>query len=249
MINQVKSKAKRLLVGATLALSFPAQASAYEVDCAILLCLSGGWPASAECNHARAVFIQRITPWPIEPPLQIWRCPMGAAMNEGSVTTPGERLRKLAEVGAKEAVFAASYSPNSTQEFGAILPVLERSSGDNSVADMLNRVSAEIPEENGTADIDVSGPEFDFIRSIKVWNVLHYSHAKRGRNDECREQSNITLGSYGVQGEFRWDPSEPGRIPDWVIPSRSCEPGSYARVVGVEWTDFQGNHGYEAVNY
>jgi len=57
----------------------PQAAKAYQVDCAILLCLAGGWPASAECAHARAVFIRRITPWPIEPPLQIWRCPMGVS--------------------------------------------------------------------------------------------------------------------------------------------------------------------------
>src|SRR6056297_1239424 len=57
----------------------PQVAKAYPVDCAILLCLAGGWPASAECAHARAVFIRRITPWPIEPPLQIWRCPMGVS--------------------------------------------------------------------------------------------------------------------------------------------------------------------------
>jgi len=61
------------------ALTAPQAAKAYQVDCAILLCLAGGWPASAECAHARAVFIRRITPWPIEPPLQIWRCPMGIA--------------------------------------------------------------------------------------------------------------------------------------------------------------------------
>lgn len=234
---------------AALALTFPAQASAYEVDCAILLCLSGGWPASAECNHARAVFIQRITPWPVEPPLQIWRCPMGAAMNNGPVSAPGERLRKMAKVDDQMAVFAASSSPNSTQEFGAILPVFERGSEDTPVSEMFHRITAEISEENGTADIDVSGPEFDFIRSIKVWNILHYSHAKRGRNDECREQSNIQLGTYGAQGEFRWVPAESSQIPDWAIPKRSCEPASYSRAVGVEWNDVEGNHGFEVVNY
>src|SRR6056297_3120588 len=69
-------------VGAVVALLStvaPQPVKAYQVDCAILLCLAGGWPASAECAHARAVFIRRITPWPIEPPLQIWRCPMGVA--------------------------------------------------------------------------------------------------------------------------------------------------------------------------
>lgn len=80
----VKGLIHKLLRAATLSLASlvatqPAQA--YPVDCAILLCLAGGWPASAECTHARAVFIRRITPWPIEPPLQIWRCPMGVSYN------------------------------------------------------------------------------------------------------------------------------------------------------------------------
>ena len=69
---------------AILALSFlpltasPVPASAYQIDCAILLCLAGGFPPSAPCTAARAEMIRRITPWPIEPPLQIWRCPMRA---------------------------------------------------------------------------------------------------------------------------------------------------------------------------
>lgn len=61
---------RRTVTAALALLAFgsvaPAPAVAYQVDCAILLCLSGGWPASAPCAHARAVFIQRITPWPIE---------------------------------------------------------------------------------------------------------------------------------------------------------------------------------------
>lgn len=56
-----------------------ASAQSYPIDCAILLCLSGGWPTSVPCARARAEFIRRITPWPVEPPLQIWRCPMGAS--------------------------------------------------------------------------------------------------------------------------------------------------------------------------
>ena len=46
------------VVGAVMALFCsvaPQAAKAYQVDCAILLCLAGGWPASAECAHARAV--------------------------------------------------------------------------------------------------------------------------------------------------------------------------------------------------
>ena len=126
---------------------FQRQASAYEVDCAILLCLSGGWPASAECNHARAVFIQRITPWPIEPPLQIWRCPMGAAMNIGPATTPSERVRDLAKFGAPMAVFPASLLVSSVRGEGAIEAVLTRDDGAPDAPDPLHRIVAEISEE------------------------------------------------------------------------------------------------------
>lgn len=67
-----------VFLGLGLSTATVTPAAAYPVDCAILLCLAGGWPASAECAHAQTVFILRITPWPIEPPLQIWRCPMRA---------------------------------------------------------------------------------------------------------------------------------------------------------------------------
>lgn len=69
-----------------LAFAAPAPALAYPIDCAILLCLAGGFPASAECSAARAEFIRRITPWPIEPPLQLWNCPMRTS---GGISVPG----------------------------------------------------------------------------------------------------------------------------------------------------------------
>jgi hypothetical protein len=75
----------------------PTQASAqtYPIDCAILLCLSGGWPASVPCARARAEFIRRITPWPVEPPLQIWRCPMGASFDGPARSRPTDRIVNL----------------------------------------------------------------------------------------------------------------------------------------------------------
>lgn len=60
-------------------------AQAYPIDCAILLCLAGGFPASTECMAAKAEMIRRITPWPIEPPLQLWRCPMGMSAETASL--------------------------------------------------------------------------------------------------------------------------------------------------------------------
>lgn len=65
---------------------FAKAAHAYPIDCAILLCLAGGFPASAECSASKAEVIRRITPWPVEPPLQLWRCPLGS----GGVNFSGE---------------------------------------------------------------------------------------------------------------------------------------------------------------
>jgi hypothetical protein len=82
----------------------PAAAQGYQIDCAILLCLAGGWPASVPCARARAEFIRRITPWPVEPPLQIWRCPMRAAL---AAPDPVARLHRLAGFNPEPAVSLA----------------------------------------------------------------------------------------------------------------------------------------------
>ena len=77
--HAMKRGAATALTCTSLLLAAPPAAQAYQVDCAILICLAGGWPGSAECNEARSVFISRITPWPVEPPLQIWNCPLSVA--------------------------------------------------------------------------------------------------------------------------------------------------------------------------
>lgn len=76
-MKRLKSLLSAGAVAASVAGFAPAPAAAYPIDCAILLCLAGGFPASTECMAAKAEMIRRITPWPIEPPLQLWRCPMG----------------------------------------------------------------------------------------------------------------------------------------------------------------------------
>jgi hypothetical protein len=90
---------KKLLPSVAVALTVtssslpvPARAQTYPIDCAILLCLSGGWPASVPCARARAEFIRRITPWPVEPPLQIWRCPMGASYENDRLQNNAGRI-------------------------------------------------------------------------------------------------------------------------------------------------------------
>jgi hypothetical protein len=204
------------LSGLALALIFgtaPQAAKAYQVDCAILLCLAGGWPASAECAHARAVFIRRITPWPIEPPLQIWRCPMG-----------------VAELGPLQSTVPRVWQTSVQADVGFVQVIL-----------------AQVVE--GRADVDISGLEFDFVRSIRVWDVRHYSHRERGRDDDCSESYNMHLGTYGTRGEFSWQRTTPAAAPQWVLPSRRCFSSNWRRGVGVEWEDHEGNHGYEWVAY
>lgn len=73
------------LLAGGLPIAMASAAEAYPIDCAILLCLPGGFPASGECSAARAEVIRRITPWPVEPPLQIWNCPMGASSGVSSI--------------------------------------------------------------------------------------------------------------------------------------------------------------------
>ena len=133
------------LAAAGLALTMitpePVSAQGYQVDCAILLCLAGGWPASAPCAHARAVFIRRITPWPVEPPLQIWRCPMGVSFDAPAPLSPMERIYDITFRNAPEISV-----PDATVPF----------------------VLAQADER---ADIDISGSAFDFVRSIRVYHV------------------------------------------------------------------------------
>lgn len=47
------------------------QSRAYDMDCAIMLCMAGGFPPSAVCAAAYAEMIRRITPWPVRPPFGI----------------------------------------------------------------------------------------------------------------------------------------------------------------------------------
>ena len=86
---------KRLIAALALASTsagFPTSpVNAYPIDCAILLCLAGGFPSSAECTAAKVEMIRRITPFPIEPPLQLWNCPMtipASLMAELALPTP-----------------------------------------------------------------------------------------------------------------------------------------------------------------
>jgi len=218
MKQMVRSAAAAAAVTVTGLLGSAAPVQAYQVDCAILLCLAGGWPASAPCTHARAVFIRRITPWPIEPPLQIWRCPMGVSFNNPAAPSPMERLYDIAF----------------RSELSISLPELS-----------LPLVPVQAGEQ---ADVDISGVAFDFVRSIRVYHI-QFSQ-RENRDGDCNRSDSTRLGSYGVQGDYRWVRSSVAQVPPASALPRPghCASVNY-RAVFVDWRDHAGNYGFEEVLY
>ena len=186
---------RTLSAAAMLAAAAPGLAAAYPVDCAILLCLAGGWPSHPVCQHARAVFIARATPWPVEPPLQIWRCPMSGGAG------------------------------------GAAVAVASQSTG---------------------ADVDISDPAFDPVRSIQVWDI-QYRQRSTSEGQECYRSDRSRLGSYGPQGEFDWEEVSAAAVPSgdgeasFDRPS-NCRTYRYRGIV-VSWTDAEGERTVEEVRY
>ena len=219
------------------------QAQPYPIDCAILLCLSGGWPASVPCARARAEFIRRISPWPVEPPLQIWRCPMGASF---SPVAPSNDLGRFYDV-----VFLEQDSPLPLQktlslQFENAVHTLSKNGSQRFFSDFALQLV------QGHADIDISGPEFNFVRSIRVYNVRYARQHESSRDRSCNRSATVQLGTYGTQGEFSWARSAPTHLPDAHIGlerfGQNC-PNIFHRSVFVDWRDYEGNYGFVQVNY
>lgn len=242
-----------LLFVATLAfthISLPSstRAQTYPVDCAILLCLSGGWPASAPCARARAEFIRRITPWPVEPPLQIWRCPMGASYK--IERQPSETDRIFDALFPTDDILPLQSFPANHRVPAAITEAVVWGFG--KASDELVSVDSALHLVHDRADIDISGAEFNFVRSIRVFDVRFASQRIAGENEQCRRYALVYLGTYGTQGEFSWTVSAPGALPDAHIGlegwGSDC-PSLYNRSVFVDWRDNQDNYGFEQVDY
>jgi hypothetical protein len=209
-------RAAAALSATAVSLSLAAPAQAYPVDCAILLCLAGGWPASAECAHARTVFIARITPWPVEPPLQIWNCPMRASFR--GEAKPIKRLLDIAVRGEPVPLVSIPETP-------WVLQLVQ-----------------------DRADVDISDPAFDFVRSIHVFQIDY--RRTRDKDGICTTSYNIRRGSYGEQGDFHWARTTPASVP----PASRFRPGivcsSYRfRGVFVDWKNYEGTYGFEEVRY
>ena len=236
----MKRGAATALTCTGLILAAPPAAQAYQIDCAILICLAGGWPDSTECNEARSVFISRITPWPVEPPLQIWNCPLGVG------------YRPPQEPNALPLLYEASSTrkPSAPPPFSAVLEgMLPPRPGQDEMLSLI----ANYADDNGVADVDISGAEYDFVRSIRVYNVEFARQRESGGDDgECRRSEKVRVGTYGVQGDFSWSSSSVTSLPDafegLVGWGEHC-PSLYRRAVFIDWTDYQGNYGFEQVGY
>jgi hypothetical protein len=155
---QLKNLSKAALLA--LALTGPtvptqARAQTYQIDCAILLCLSGGWPASVPCARARAEFIRRITPWPVEPPLQIWRCPMGASYDGPARSRPTDRIFDALYGGAGTPANASTPLFNNASRASDMLGLhrAETNRGNLVRADY----TLDLVEDRADIDISVSG--------------------------------------------------------------------------------------------
>lgn len=224
------------------------QAQTYPIDCAILLCLSGGWPASVPCSRARAEFIRRITPWPVEPPLQIWRCPMGASYQfDGGSGVQGRIYDILFDLTRRP--LPQTCPDTSSLGTVTLVPAVLLENGTE---------HGQLPEGfalrlvQDRADIDISGPEFNFVRSIRVFDVRYASQREAGENGECRRFASVYLGRYGIQGDFAWHNSSPLALPEAHLGlegwGEDC-PAISNRSVFVDWRDYEGNYGFEQVNY
>ncbi|SFN95842.1 hypothetical protein SAMN04487859_1127 [Roseovarius lutimaris] len=251
MLRPFKNLVGTLLVALSLtsnSLPSKLQAQTYPIDCAILLCLSGGWPASVPCSRARAEFIRRITPWPVEPPLQIWRCPMGASYeNERQSSGTDEIFKALFQT---EDFRPRQPAPVNQRPPDAMTEAVVWRFGE-ALADPVP-VDFALRLVQDRADIDISGPEFTFVRSIRVFDVRFASQREAGENDQCRRYALVYLGTYGTQGEFSWAVSTPTALPDAHVGlegwGSNC-PSINNRSVFVDWRDYQGNYGFEQVNY
>ncbi len=67
----MRRQAMAAAMGVMAAFGAPEKAQAYDIDCAIMLCMAGGFPPSAVCARAYRTMIRRITPWPSRPPFGI----------------------------------------------------------------------------------------------------------------------------------------------------------------------------------
>jgi len=205
---------RRSLAGSLAALAVLAcapPASAYPVDCAILLCLAGGFPPSEPCLRAKAVMMQRILSIPFQPPLQIWNCPLRASTAREPESAP------ITEVSASRDM--------------ALHPGTDG-----------------IPQFIAGSGADISGPEFAFLRSLRVIRLEYRQHG--GKENSCSRESRVAIGRYHDEAAFGWSGGHTRDVPasSDFHPRSGCAPYGY-RSIMIDWRDASGTYGFEEVRY
>jgi len=197
---------------------------------------------------------------------------MGAAFRKDSPNPLESRLYKALtrSKGGQGALPTLGGEQSGNSPEATITPLVYKLD-DNDAQVALDGLLTKISQQ---ADIDISDPAFNFVRSLRVY---HMQFQQRQGRDDCWSQDSSRLGSYGQQGDYRWQRYalrgvtyervwvEDGRdshwrnIPhfSWNVPAQSSvhsiRMGSCnyinIRAVGVSWTDWEGNPGYEEVHY
>ena len=112
----------------------------------------------------------------------------------------------------------------------------------------LPEVSAAPILVDAQADVDISDAAFDFVRSIRVFEITYQQ--RRSSDGDCNSWGTVYMGSYGEQGDYTRRRSSVSAVPaasDFVVPA-SC--GNYwHRSVFVEWRDYEAAYGHEEVHY
>lgn len=225
---RLKLLAAAACASATLA-SAP-KADAYAIDCAILLCLAGGFPASSECAAAKIELIRRITPWPIEPPLQLWNCPMGMSGSRlgeinALLAATGQPLMSMPQVGAD------GLTPDARRYRDAISIyhvryTRQRNSGGEEISDNTQR-----------GDYDASG-EFRWVPASLTSAPQWLTEALGGQRSPIRRC--VETQRMGREEEYciRYD-----------TVGYSYMPPSSVRAVAIRTMDHEGNYSVEVVRY
>jgi hypothetical protein len=102
------------------------------------------------------------------------------------------------------------------------------------------------------ADIDISGPEFNFVRSIRVFDIRYVRQSESENTGDCNRSEVVILGTYGVQGDFSWQQSSVSFLPaahSGIERYGEHCPEINHRSVFVEWRDYAGRYDFEQVNY
>lgn len=98
------------------------------------------------------------------------------------------------------------------------------------------------------ADVDISDAAFDFVRSIRVFEITFRQN--RTSDGACNSWGTVYMGSYGEQGDYSRRRSSVSVVPEAADFGVPADCGSYwHRSVFVEWRDYEGTYGHEEVHY